>query len=122
MKFTLTLVAAGKQISEMDANQGKFDIIAGAHDDVQAQETAGDQTSQVANIENDTGAHQDAQSKEASPGDLSTQVAIFENDADRKTECENFNYLELLSYADGFLYFPWIFVWMVCIKYKYSHD
>ena len=78
-----------KQISEMDANQGKFDIIAGAHDDVQAQETAGDQTSQVANIENDTGAHQDAQSKEASPGDLSTQVTKFENDAGAQKDVQN---------------------------------
>ena len=78
-----------KQISEMDANQGKFDIIAGAHDDVQAQETAGDQTSQVANIENDTGAQQDVQSKEASPGDLSTQVTKFENDAGAQKDVQN---------------------------------
>ena len=40
----------------MDTNQGKFDSIAGAHDDVQVQATAGNQSSQVANIENETGA------------------------------------------------------------------
>ena len=44
----------------MDTNQGKFDIIAGAHDDVQVQATAGNQSSQVANIENETGAQNDA--------------------------------------------------------------
>ena len=86
----------------MDTNQGKFDSIAGAHDDVQVQATAGNQSSQVANIENETGAQNDAragryhqgtslnrwqkiendagaqdgvQSKEASSGDLSAQVA-----------------------------------------------
>ena len=65
----------------MDTNQGKFDIIAGAHDDVQVQATAGNQSSQVANIENDSGAQNDAQSQEVSSGDLSTQVAKIENDA-----------------------------------------
>ena len=65
----------------MDINQGKVDIIAGAHDDVQVQETAGNQTSQVANIENDAGAQNAAQSREASPGDLSTQVDKIENNA-----------------------------------------
>ena len=65
----------GEQISEMDTNQERFDIIAGAHNDVQIQATADNQTSQVANIENDSGAQNDAQSMEVSPGDLSTQVA-----------------------------------------------
>ena len=44
----------------MNTNQGKFDSIAGAHDDVQVQATAGNQSSQVANIENETGAQNDA--------------------------------------------------------------
>ena len=70
-----------KQISQMNTDQGKVDIVAGAHDDVQVMETAGNQTSQVANIENDAGAQAGVQSRKTPPGDLSTQVEKIDHNA-----------------------------------------
>ena len=65
----------------MNTDQGKVDIVAGAHDDVQVMETAGNQTSQVANIENDAGAQAGVQSRKTPPGDLSTQVEKIDHNA-----------------------------------------